>query len=40
MTLSAPLVARQLTLPGWTPENQARLEKSRVFLAGVGEWEA
>ena len=36
MTLSAPLVARQLTLPGWTPENQARLEKSRVFLAGVG----
>ena len=37
MTLSSSsLVARQLTLPGWTLENQARLEKSRVFLAGVG----
>ena len=28
--------ARQMTLPGWTRENQERLGKSRVFVAGVG----
>jgi molybdopterin/thiamine biosynthesis adenylyltransferase len=36
MTLSGSLVARQMTLPGWTRENQERLENSRIFLAGVG----
>jgi len=30
------LLERQSTLPGWTDENQARLARSQVFLAGIG----
>ncbi|MCL5284658.1 MAG: HesA/MoeB/ThiF family protein [Nitrospirae bacterium] len=36
MNLPGALADRQMTLPGWTPEHQERLGKSRVFLAGVG----
>jgi len=34
--LSDSRVARQMILPGWTGIHQARLSKSRVFLAGIG----
>ncbi len=36
MSPAETLAARQMTLPGWTPDNQERLGKSRVFLAGIG----
>lgn len=36
MSPAETMAARQMTLPGWTPENQERLAKSHVFLAGIG----